>query len=380
VGKEEFINFIQRERSFRIIPSTDLDSLLASAIILKNLALHGYDVKVNFDPKYIIDEPGEPQLLINLKPVQSSKQFSLEPMRDTSISGLVVTVLDEMFGVDKWDKILALISGIYRNLDTGQDGFKGLEQSISNYLLVSKEMGKEVGIKLWGHKRIGLAKSFARTLIPFLPGFTGLRDRVEDFLKKATKSADVNRLQPIDISTDEGRSTIVELTNLIKKSINIPQDYLKNYLMRLIGFNYTILTEVGQIELLEVMGSILVFTSLKRENVFKTLGYAQQALFTQVLSIYEEVIDEVAALLGSAIPEQLLNGKPVDVEGFIERPDLIVDVANEMPMPNSKTPVSIIYNGGTYTVLRELLRIGVEPSKAYESCDEVQICAVTGNV
>jgi len=110
LGREVLINFIQREKSFRIIPSSDVDSLLASATLLKNLSQHGYDVKVSFDLKRIIDEPGEPTLLVNLKPVNPSTQAVLEPARDSSVTGTVVSVLDEYFGVDKWDKILAVVA------------------------------------------------------------------------------------------------------------------------------------------------------------------------------------------------------------------------------------------------------------------------------
>ncbi|WP_448578535.1 hypothetical protein [Thermosphaera sp.] len=377
MGKEALINFIQHEKSFRIIPSSDIDSLLASAILLKNLSQHGYDVKVCFDLKMIVDEPGEPALLLNLKPVNPSSQVALEPARNSSLTGTVVSVLDEYFGVDKWDKILAVTAGVYKGLDTEREGFKGVEKNILNNLLENGEISSELGFRLWGHRRIGLSKSLTRTLTPFIPGYTGARDRVEELLKKISRGRLVEKLQAADFFTESGKPMLVDLVNTLQSTVKAPQEYVKNAILRLIGFEYLTTIDTRRIELLELAGALTVYASLKAENPFKILGVTLQSVATQILAVYEEVIDELAAILASSIPDYLFQGKPVDVEDYLERADIVADVAGWY-LPQVKTPASIIRDDHVYTVARELLRVGRNPREVYESCDDKQLCVVQG--
>jgi single-stranded-DNA-specific exonuclease len=377
LGREVLINFIQREKSFRIIPSSDVDSLLASAILLKNLSQHGYDVKVSFDLKRIIDEPREPALLVSLKPVNPSTQAVLEPARDSSVTGTVVSVLDEYFGVDKWDKILAVVAGVYKALDTGRDGFKGVERNILNNLLEGGEISSELGFRLWGHRRIGLSKSLTRTLTPFIPGYTGAGDRVEELLRKISKGRPVEKPQATDFFTESGKQMLRDLVEALQNTVKAPQDYVKNAILRMIGFEYSTSVDTRRIDLLELAGALMVYASLEAENPLKILGATLQSVATQILAIYEEVVDELAAILASSIPRYLFEGEPVDVEDYLERADIIADVAGWY-LPQVKTPASIIRGGRVYTVARELLRVGWDPRKVYESCDDKQLCVIQG--
>ncbi len=377
MGREVLINFIQREKSFRIIPSSDIDSLLASAILLKNLSQHGYDVKVSFDLKRIIDEPGEPALLLNLKPVKPSSQVVLEPARDSGLTGTVVSVLDEYFGVDKWDKILAVTAGVYKGLDTGGEGFKGVEKNILNSLLEGGEISSELSFRLWGHRRVGLSKAFTRTLNPFIPGYTGVRDRVEELLKNISRGRPVEKLQAADFFTDSGKPMLTDLVRTLQNTVKAPPDYVKNSILKLIGFEYSTSIDTRRIELLELAGALMVYASLKAENPARILGVTLPSVATQILAVYEEVIDELAAVLASSITGYLFEGRPVDVEDFLERADIVADVAGWY-LPQVKTPASIIRGDHVYTVARELLRVGWDPRKVYESCDDKQLCVIQG--
>ncbi|MEM3992862.1 MAG: phosphoesterase, partial [Desulfurococcaceae archaeon] len=57
-------DFLERYKSFTIIPDTSLDSLLCGGVIFKKLIEHGFDVKLSLDSKILIDYPDDPALTI----------------------------------------------------------------------------------------------------------------------------------------------------------------------------------------------------------------------------------------------------------------------------------------------------------------------------
>ncbi|MEM1627895.1 MAG: phosphoesterase [Desulfurococcaceae archaeon] len=377
-----FLTFIEQYKSFRIIPDSALDSLIASSILMKNLSEHGWDVKVNLDPKLIIDEKTEPTILINLSPIDEKYQLSLKSTGEYSITAYIVEKLDSVFGIEKFDKVLAIVSGLYLGLYDFKEGkFPGTENDILKELVESGVLYEIAGLRIWGARRVGLIRAINRTLIPFLPGITGCIDRIEKILSDVFKTKDPYSIRYKELLNE---NNLMVLSSLVQKIVNnLYLDLNKDPKLPYKLFGEFILTdkrngEEGQeFELHEILGSLVVYASSCLNCPYDLLSISMNDLaISQIIAIYDKIIDQLSPIISASILEFFSSNKPIDPEGYIERPDLVVDMLSYIEKLPKNRPITILHERGIITSLRELLRIGVEPSKAYSQCDGDQLCVV----
>ncbi|MEM0031532.1 MAG: phosphoesterase [Desulfurococcaceae archaeon] len=368
-------DFLERYKSFTIIPDTSLDSLLCGGVIFKKLIEHGFDVKLSLDSKILIDYPDDPALTIGLPSVNSNKQLALLPGEDdnSSLTGLLVLKLDKLVGVDKWDKLSAIIAGLYKGLyDFKAGGFKGVENSFLKDLINDKVVVDVAGLRLWGSKRLNLATALYRTLMPFIPGVTGNIDKSMKIVSEVFKTTDPLNIRQKELRVDEAKDSILLFLKTLTEQARDPQLAFK-----LLGDFYINLSDLGvsgEIEANELMGSLVVLASLCRDCPFYvSLLSMEKSIILQAVAIYDEVIDDLSRYLSSQI-DKAKRGEAVEGGDLIKRPDIIIDVLRYInALPKDKA-VKLTSDRGPLTVLRELIRIGVKPEEAYSSCEDDQIC------
>jgi len=381
LSKADLVSLIGKYRSVRIFPDTSIDSLIASSILLKNLVEHNISAKISLDTKILVDEKDVPAILINLPPVNPSTQVSISFKQDYSVAGFVTSILDDLFTVEWWDKVLAIIAALYRGLYVLKEGrFKGLEDKLLRELVGTKKLEEVPTLpRIWGVKRVGLVKAMARTLIPFLPGITGSPEKVREIALQVFKK-DPDQLRNIESASDKDDvNRVLEFFSIIAQLLKTNIVDLSN---KIFG-DFIIVSEPfddSVVQLSEAMGSLALFSSLRRDSpLYVTSISLDMSILPEIISIYDSYIDEAASMLGVSIPSQLSkkNGvEAIDVEDFLERPGLIIDILGSLNALPQKKPVSILYGGEKITELRELLRSGVKPEEAYTTCDEVQLCRV----
>jgi single-stranded-DNA-specific exonuclease len=383
LSEASFINFIESYKSFTIVPDSSLDSLLSAGVLLKNLSEHGWDVRVNLDPKVLLDYSSDPAILLNLQPTNTQKQLVLSSTSTSSVTALTVSLLEKALGgVDKWCKVLAVISGLYRgHYDFKAGGFKGLENSILSELASQKIVTEVVSLRLWGAKRSGLVSALARTLVPFIPGITGNLENASRIVREVLGVSDPSSVRLKEIS---GEEDVKKASALIKKVSEVAQQYAKIDLqlpIKLVGDFYIHVEAYGtalELEAHEVLGGLVVYESSCRECPLDivVLPLSVDSL-PQILAVYNSVVDYLAASLSTQLVEFLRSGRSVfECEESLQRPDLIVDVLLYHGIAPQNRAVSAVCDGEEVTVLRELLRVGVKPEEAYSKCLESQVCRV----
>ena len=72
----------------------------------------------------------------------------------------------------------------------------------------------------------------------------------------------------------------------------------------------------------------------------------------------------------------LRKGEPIEGGKLIKRPDIVVDVLHYINALPRDRVVKVTGDQGTFTVLRELIRVGVKPEEAYSQCEDDQLCPV----
>jgi single-stranded-DNA-specific exonuclease len=377
LGKADLVSIISKYKSVRIIPDTSLDSLLASSILLKTLREQGISAKVTLDAKVLIDERDTPAILINLPPLNQSQHVSISYRQDYSATGFIASFLDDLYVIEWWDKILSIIAALYRDLYVFKEGkFKGLEDKILRELINDRRLEEATIPRAWGIKRLGIVESIKRTLIPFLPGFTGNSEKIQELASRIFKK-NPEQIRNLDKLDEEMLSQLLEFLNNIAKTLGMT---IEDFTNKLLG-DFIIPSEVFnglEIQLSEAMGSLLVFNSLYRDSPIYMLEISlDMSVIPVILSIYESSIDEAASMLGIIIPEWLTKKNTyIDVEEYFKRPGIVIDILNSLSALPAKKPVTILYNGQKITELRELLRVGIKPEEAYTLCDEVQLCVV----
>ena len=383
MSESAFINFIESYKSFTVVPDSSLDSLLSAGILLKNLSEHDWDVRVNLDPKTLLDYRDEPALLLNLQPINTQKHLALSTTSTSSVTALVVTMLEKAIGsVSKWDKILAILSGLYRNYyDFKAEGFKGIENTIMKELSSQKALTETLALRLWGAKKRGLVTALTRTLVPFIPGITGNVENASRVVKEVYGVDDPHSVKLKEISSDED---IKKVSTLIKKLAEISQQYTKRDLqlqLKLVGDFYVQVESRGvtlELEAHEALGGLLVYESSCRDCLLDivTLPLSVDVL-PQILGVCNSILDYLAVALSAQIVEFLREERGVfECEDTLQRPDIIVDILLYHNIAPQDKAVRFICNGEEMTILRELLRIGVSPEEAYSRCTETQLCRV----
>jgi len=381
---DHIFKVIQNYGFIRIIPAVNIDALIASSILAKNLVEHNIHVALNIDPKIIVDNRDEPTLLIDLQQVSGSReQFVLKYDGNTSISSKITMYLDNVFGVSKWDKTLTLVASIYRRLDYGKDGFTGIEREILDELVRDKKLTMDLGLKLWGWRRYGLPKCLYRTLIPFIPGYTGEYDRLIDVLKNVLEVSEPEKImgyQVIIFTDDKIDKTRDYLERLSMNMKYVSTDLKTSILLNLIGYVYYSLIDSYEFELHELMGAIDLFLSRDENIPYTTLLSMDDTIVYQVMAYYELNIDETVENTARNIIEYLVKNKHIlDACDKVHRPELYRDILDSIGKLPVNKPVSILLNGRIYTSVQELLRLKYNPDKLYGYCLDNQLCMVDEN-
>jgi single-stranded-DNA-specific exonuclease len=376
LSEKALAEFIEEYRSLVIIPDTSLDSLLSASIMYKKLLEHGLDVKVSINHRIILDYPDDPAILLNLPGLNNSKHLSITRLDErSSTAATVVSILDKLEGVDKWDKLLAVIAGLYHGLYDFKSGlFQGIEDKYAKDLVNEKILVEVPGLRLWGARRLSLPASLARTLMPFIPGLTGNLDKAKKLVSEVFKVHDATQVKVKELRIDENKDSVLQL---IKNLAEIERD--PRFAFKLLGDFYINLQDpsgVLDVEAQEFIGALIVYNSLCRKCPEDILvSTIDKSIFTQILTIYDGSIDVVAREIAQSI-DAVRRGGVASGLSTIERPDVLVDILAYMEWLPKDRVVKLTGDSGVYTVLRELLRVGVKPLDAYSSCGEDQVCTV----
>lgn len=385
---EYAIRVANEYKFIRIVPASNLDALIASSILSKNLEEHDIKAPINTDPKIILDNIDEPllgvDLPINTKTGKEYRNLNILFSGDSSLSAHVVYYLDKIFGVTTWDKILAIIAGVYRGLDFGREGFRGLEKEILDELTGSKYIGIDLGLRLWGWKKHSLFKALYRTLIPFIPGYSGDPSRTYNVLKNILGINEPEKMygEHILSFTEEGlENTRLFLEKLSNNMEQIDQETRNKILVKLLGYIYIITINNYILDLHEIIGSLLLFMCLSDENIYYILLTSiDDLIIYQSLIHYNSIIDEISAELATSIKRFLNIYKPIfEASEFIRRPEIYIEIIKSMEKIPQDKPVAIVKDGQNYTTVSELIRLGVKPEKVYSLCNEYQLCMVNEN-
>lgn len=372
-GEKTLAEFIEAYKSFVIVPDTSPDSLLAAGLLLKKFIDHGLDARLSLDAKLLVDYATDPAIVVGIPPVNKQSHLHLTATENSSITATIVSMLDKLVGVDKWDKLLAVLAGLYRGLyDFKSGAFKGIENAFTKELVGEKVLYEVTGLRFWGAKRKSLVQAMTRTFMPFIPGITGNVDRAQKLIVEVFKVPDPFNVKQKELRADESKDHILSLIKVLAEGTKDPQLAFK-----LLGDFYISLPELesaGEIEAHELIGSFVVYESLCRLcPIDIALTPFEKSLFSQLIYVYEVFADRVAAYLAYQIDKAKI-GEPVSYNGVIKRPDIVVDTLMYInSLPRNK-PVKLILEGEYVTVLRELLRIGIKPEEAYAACKDDQLC------
>jgi len=372
-GEKSLTEFIEAYKSFVVIPDTSPDSLLAAGLLLRKFVDHGLDVRLSLDTKLLVDYPTDPAIVVSISPVNRQNHLQLTAAENSSITATVVSMLDKLVGVDKWDKLLAVLAGLYRGLyDFRSGAFRGIENTFAKELASEKVLYEVTGLRFWGAKRKSLVQVMARTFMPFIPGVTGNIDKAQKLVADVFKVSDPFSVKQKELRADESKDYILSLIKVLTEGAKDPQLAFK-----LLGDFYISLPELesaGEIEAHELIGGFVVYESLCRLcPVDIALSSLEKSFFSQIIHVYEVYVDRVAAYLAHQI-DRAKTGEPVSGDETIKRPDIVVDTLSYInALPRSK-PVKLLFEGEQVTVLRELLRVGVKPEEAYATCRDDQLC------
>lgn len=366
-----------REYGFlRIVPLTDIDSLIATSILARNLGEHDIHTVINLDVKTCL-ETDEPTILLNIPRPSQAKKWCQELVwdkQDSSLSSYIVTGLENYWIVSDYDKILAILAGIYKERDLGKEGFQGTEKKFLQELIDNDKAEIDFGFRFWGWRKRSLVEMITRTLIPFLPGLTGERDQVLAFLKKLFNTENVESLNSSSIFLEEEPERAKKFAAALYEALEIDENTRKTILLKLIGFTYFFYIGDTRLESFETLGSLIIYESLEQGsvNLLSNLSLDPNILYN-IISLYDYYIDMLANEISHGI-RLWLSGRSINTDR-IERPDIYIDILRSLGLLNQK-PVSIISNGRNITVLRELLRVGKDIEHALSACDELQLCEI----
>ncbi len=374
----DIVKYAREYGVIRIIPKIDIDSLIAAGLLWKNLEEHNISATINFDLKLLVEETDIPTVLINLpKPerLEENKQlFNLVYNGKESVSAYVAYFLDKLFITSSWEKLLALIPGIYYGLDS-EEGFPGLEKQLLKE--IKENLSIKFGFKFWGRDRVGLQKAIYRTLIPFLPGYTGDAENVNNLLETVLgKTSGLTKY----VSIEDDEKLAARFLEKLVKGMKIDFNTAKRIARKLLGNIYVATLNNKVVELNEFIGSSLVFMSIKKDNPYyiPLLSIDKELLF-QILTIYEEVIDSLCLDISLAINTYIESKKEqaiIEIEEGLARPEIIIEIIKSIDENARKIPLIVSINGEYLTTVDELLRIGNEPSTVYSNCNAVQLCRV----
>jgi len=380
---ESALKVFQDHKFVRIIPAVNLDALIAASILSKNLKEHGIEAPINLDPKAGLDEE-DPTLFLDLpRPKPNPKHYELTFDGKTSLAGYATHYVDRVWGVTRWDKVLAIISAVYRGVDRGREGFTGLEKDLLDDLTRAKIITIDLGLRLWGWKKNTLAKALYRTLIPFLPGYSGDPVRTNTVLKSILGVEDPERLygEHVLSFTEEGLERTKTFLEMLSKNMKYLDTQARNkVLMSLLGFTYTLNYDGFLIDIFEAIGALEIFFSMEDLNIaYTTLISRDDLILASALALYNNQIDELSAEISSHITLVLEKGYAVIETNFVKRPEIFIDILRSINRLPREKPLIIRRDGNMYTSVSEALRLNRRPSEVYSHCNEYQLCMVNEN-
>lgn len=359
----------------RIIAKAELDPLLASGVLFHNLHEHGVSAAITLDLKSIIDGRDEDHVLVGLPSPRGRKPTVLTQAQQSTLTATVVAELDKRYGIASWEKKLSIAVGVFSGLSVGREEFRGLEKSMLNELLARGEIEHSPTFRFWGFRRVPIAQSIYRTLVPYMPGVSGKPET-------AKKVVEASGLQPAQTGQqsglDEGGEKSKKFVEQLSYHMKCDDAAKSKALYRLIGYNYFTPAQGISVELdlNELAAAMLVFASLRSSALYTLpLVAFDESLALEVLSVYEHVIDELAPWASEAI-SKLARGEAVELGKVIERPELLVEVARQAGLASPKKPLVFVKDGVLVTTASELLRAGALPEEVYAHCDQAQICRV----
>ncbi|MCD6301427.1 MAG: hypothetical protein J7L82_05085 [Staphylothermus sp.] len=245
---------------------------------------------------------------------------------------------------------------------------------------IKENLSIKFGFKFWGRNRIGLQKAIYRTLIPFLPGYTGDAENVNNLLETVLgKTSGLTKY----VSIEDDEKLAAKFLEKLVKGMKIDFNTAKGIARKLLGNIYITTINNKVVELNEFIGASLVFMSIKKSNPhYIPLISVDRELLFQILTIYEEVIDglslDISLALNTYIEsiESKREKNVIEVEEGLARPEIIIEIIKSIYEDTRKTPLITLINGEYLTTVDELLRFGNEPSTIYSNCDDLQLCRV----
>ncbi|MET1160687.1 MAG: hypothetical protein ABWW65_06980 [Thermoprotei archaeon] len=361
----------------RIVPAINIDSLIASSILSKVLYDHGVNAPINTYPGIIYEDYDTPILLIDLpKPADRKNLFEIKFTGDTSITARLVSYLDKIYGLTWYDKLLAVISGIYRRLDVGKEGFKGLEQELVKELAKTNHLSSELGFKLWGWKQYSILKTIYRTLIPYIPGYTGDPNYTNNMLKKLLNIENPDKIKWETLFTEQNIEKLGEFLEEFSETIKIDNELKKKILYNMLGYTYSVNILGYSLDLHEIYGALLSYTSIGKQNPYTiSLTSFDQSVLIQVIGVYRKIADELALEVSTVINEYMSKRNPIISDlSLIKRPELLIEVLSFLNTLPNDSPIVIRSNGELLTSLLEYIRVRKELENAYINCSEEQLC------
>ncbi len=367
----------------RIIPSINIDALLASGVLFKNLKEHGVEAIINLDTRYILEDIKEPLLLIDLPNIGENRYIHyIRYNNENSLTAYVTNYFDKTYGVDKWDKILSIIAGVYRGLDLGKEGFQGLEREFLDEFTKSHYIGLDLGFKFWGWRKYNVLKAMYRTLYPFIPGYSGDPHRVANMLKNVLKIEEPERVRGEQVFTEQDPDRAKKFLEYLDNTMEyLNPDIRKKLLLKLIGYIYTFNIGRYVFELHETLGALMIFSSIKEYYPrYIPLISINEEIVNQVMTIYNDLIDEISVVLSTSIKQYIASEQNIiETENLIRRPELLVDILNDIEALPKDKPLIISIEGEKHTCVRELLRLNYSLEKIYNYCNDTQLCRVDEN-
>ncbi len=378
----EILTIAEKHKFVRIIPSTNIDSLLASGILLKILKENNIEASLTLNTRILAETRKHvPTILIDLpKPENNSdldNVFTLQYSGDSSISAHIVSFFEQQKGIDSWSKILSLIAGIYRGLDIGKEGFQGLEREILEDLSRRDLISVDFGFRFWGWGRAKLVEMITRTLIPYIPGYTGERSKAEKLVKDLLGLDDPETATSTHIFLETEPERAKKFAQYLYETMLGDEELKKKVILRLIGHTYSVELYGYGIDVLEIYGSLEVFNSLEEKNpIYLALMSLYENTIFHILAIYKDLIDLLSVEI-SAIMQEILDNKTYIVDAHtLQRPELLVDILSSIGKLPKDKPIILKKDNTLYTSLSELLRTGTDPRILYSHCNEKQLCKV----
>lgn len=382
----DFIKSVKDYGFVRIIPLLTIDNIIASSILMKMFMENDVAVSISFKP---LVETDAPSLVIDipldslscgnicLNIVYDDTLKSIEVKGNNliitphSISATIVKIIEDLWILSGFEKIVCLIGGIDRGKDLSKEGFTCLEKEIAEELSRSNKIFYDiVGFRLWGWKRRKLYEILVYTFKPFIPGLSGRKEEVLDFIRKLG----FNRPEEVhssDLMANE--DTLKNFATELLKLANEKSRRRRNPI-EFISRIYYIPRGADFIDLMELYGAMLTAFSRSGDFLLNNLLIAHdQYLVDKLILFYEKNIGAISSEIADAIDNIYVEkGNRIVIESVIvNRPEIYEFILKEIGFIDKNSYIVLEKNGRQFTSLYSLLKTGRKPK--LEEFNEEQI-------